>query len=187
MTRLFWTTLAFALVACEAIPDDVNDETDASTDETPAPTDDDPQPTDDVDPDPDPAGGSIVGEWLSEGDDLAPLLAEPPSSILRVVATFEADGDYAVAVDTQTQSFTLTGTYTTGNGTTPATIALDQAEPFRATAEGIWQVQGATLTYEVAQTVPDQGFDPPTPAGGFGSTGGADLAPRANVQIYRKQ
>jgi hypothetical protein len=129
--------------------------------------------------------GSLVGEWESAGDDVSELFAAEPYEIVRVGASFAADGTYRVDAenaDGATASFA--GTYVTGTDTVPATITLSQTLPSNATATGIWVVDGDTLTYEVVQTVPDYGYVPPTPAGGFGSTGGPDMVPGANVQVY---
>jgi len=71
--------------------------------------------------------------------------------------------------------------------TDPGTISLSQSVPTEATAEGIWQVSGTTLTYEVVQTDPDFGFTAPTPEAGFGSTAGPGLTPDINVQVYEVQ
>ena len=132
-------------------------------------------------------GPAIVGEWLSQGPDLSELFAGDPFYYERVVATFGAEGSYRVAAtDTSNETYVLSGTYTVGLGTEPATIVLTQTEPYAASAEGIWRVEtDGTLTYEVVQTVPDYGFSPPTPAGGFGSTTGPNLDPGDNVQVYR--
>jgi hypothetical protein len=81
----------------------------------------------------------------------------------------------------------LVGTFVADEGTSPATIVLTQTSPYAATAEGIYQVDGDTLTYEVVQTQPDYGFLPPTPETGFGSTSGTGLNPGDNIQIYRRQ
>ncbi|MEQ1505183.1 MAG: hypothetical protein ABMB14_23320 [Myxococcota bacterium] len=130
--------------------------------------------------------GTIVGDWVSAGDDRSPLFAADPFAYQRVDATFEADGSYVVTTVTPDgAAIDLVGSYTVDDGTTPATIALSQQTPYVAEAEGIYAVDGGTMTYEVVQTVPDYGFTPPTPATGFGSTGGPGFDAGANVQIYR--
>ena len=60
---------------------------------------------------------------------------------------------------------------------------LTQTEPYAATSEGIWQVQGDTLTYEVVETDPGLGATPP--ANGFGSTSNGQFGDD-NIQIYRR-
>jgi hypothetical protein len=129
--------------------------------------------------------GSLTGSWESVGDDVSALLSGEPFSIVRVDATFQADGAYRVDAenaDGATASFA--GTYTIGTDTAPATIAMSQTIPSAATSAGIWQVDGDTLTFETVQTVPDYGYVPPTPEGGFGSTAGPDMSPGVNVQTY---
>jgi hypothetical protein len=71
--------------------------------------------------------------------------------------------------------------------TSPGSITLTQASPYAATAVGIYQVDGDTLTYEVVQTLPDYGFTPPTSETGFGSTSGPGLDADVNIQIYQRQ
>ncbi len=131
---------------------------------------------------------SIVGDWLSQGADLAPLLSADPFNYVSIAAAFGADGSYNVqSTDASGQSGTLRGTFAVDTSTVPGSITLSQSAPYTATASGIWQVDGSKLTYEVVQTDPDYGFTPPTPATGFGSTAGDGLNPGDNVQIYRRQ
>jgi hypothetical protein len=172
-------TLALAmLVGC--VPDD--------WDGTPyVPDTGDPATTADTDTDV-PVEGGLVGTWLSEGDDLSELFAGEPFDYERVTTTFRANGAYTGAVvDRDGATATVSGTWTTDDSSSPATIALSQAQPYEALASGIYAISGDVLTYEVVQTSPDYGFSPPTPAGGFGSTSGPDLDPGVNVQIYRRQ
>ena len=132
-----------------------------------------------------PATDGLQGNWISQGADIAPLLAGEPFNYVRVEASFREDGSYTVtSEDSNGDSWPLTGTWSALEGT-PGTVTLSQAEPYEATAEGIWQVDGATLTYEVVQTSPDYGFLPPTPSSGFGTTTGPGLEPGINVQIYQ--
>lgn len=139
-------------------------------------------------------GGAVVvgddglaGAWRSAGADLSDLLADEPFRYVRVEATFDAAGSYeVVGTDADGTEWPLVGTWTAEPGT-PGTVTLQQTEPYVATAEGIWQVDGGTtLTYEVVQTSPDYGFQPPTPGSGFGSTTGPGLTPGINVQTYRR-
>ena len=164
--------MIFLLLACT--PDDVKDDTAADAD-----TDTD---TDtDVD-----SPGDITGSWLSEDDDVSDILVG--FGFTSVAATFNTDGTYAVAAtNAGGTTLDLTGTFVVGTTTNPGTIVTSQLTPQEVTAEGIWQVVGDTLTYEVAQTSPDQGFTPPTPEAGFGSTGGPGVAAGSNVQIYQRQ
>ncbi|MCA9558737.1 MAG: hypothetical protein KC583_09245, partial [Myxococcales bacterium] len=135
-----------------------------------------------------PAAPGIVGRWLSEGADLAPLLADPPASIRRIEATFGGDGRFRVVLtNDDLQSFELSGTYTTDPARDPATITLSQAQPEAVRSTGIYRVDGDVLTYEVAQTDPPlAGVTPPDAAAGFGSTNNGALG-EANVQTYRRQ
>lgn len=187
MIRAF--VIALLVVACR--PED-----DVKTDATPTPTGDTGADTTDTGPDTTDTGGtdtgttpadpSIEGSWRSEGANIAPLFQL--FYYARIDADFATDGTYDVEVeDTSGGLTTFTGTYVVDTATDPATIVLTQITPFKATAEGIWQVDGDTMTYEVTQTVPDAGFSPATPAGGFGSTAGPGLSPGDNVQIYVRQ
>ena len=172
--------MIFLLLACT--PDDVKDDTAADADtDTDADTDADTDSDTDTD-----SPGDITGSWLSEDDDVSDILVG--FGFTSVSATFNSDGTYAVAAtNSGGNTFDFTGTFTVGTTTNPGTIVTEQATPTVVTAEGIWQVVGDTLTYEVAQTSPDQGFTPPTPEAGFGSTGGPGVAAGSNVQIYQRQ
>lgn len=148
------------------------------------PTDGTVVPTDDSGA---PAADGIVGAWVSEGADRSPLFAAEPFDYASVVAEFAGAGTYVVtSTDQEGVEYVLTGTYTTTDGA-PGTITLEQTDPYVATAKGLWQVDGDTLTYEVVQTVPDYGYAPPTAADGFGSTSGPGMTPGLNVQTYRRR
>ncbi len=164
-------------LAC--VPDDVDqtgtpDTSDLDTADTG--TDTDESPTGDL---------SLVGEWRSEGDGLSVLFAGAPFYYDHIDATFRDDSTYeVVAVDQDGVSYDFSGTYLVVEDTSPATIVQSQTVPSSVTAEGIWEVAGDTLTFEVVQTSPDYGFTAPTPEAGFGSTGGNGLEPGVNVQTY---
>lgn len=132
----------------------------------------------------------LIGNWLSEGSNVAPLLANPPLNVVSVTAEFNDNNTYTVvSTDTNNAQITFTGTYTlTPSGTGDIfNITLQQSAPTAVTSEGIFQISGNTLTYEVAQTVPSiAGVTPPTAAAGFGSTSGGALG-NANVQTFVKQ
>lgn len=131
------------------------------------------------------ANDTLVGSWLSEGGDVSELLAGPPFNVVSISASFGADGSYeVVSTDAEGASGTLTGTYAVDLATNPAGIVLSQATPYTATAEGIFQIVGDTLTYEVVQTEPDYGYAPPTPESGFGTTSGNGIEAGINVQTY---
>lgn len=128
---------------------------------------------------------AIVGDWVSEGDDVSPLLTL--FATVAVDATFLADGSYTVVTtDSSDASVTYTGTYTVDESTDPATITVEQAAPTAATATGIWAIEtDGSMRYEIIQTTPDIGFMPPTVAGGFGSSSGPNLAADANIQVFQ--
>ncbi len=135
-------------------------------------------------PDRGPAGPAIVGDWVSAGDDVAPLLAGAPGNIRRLDATFTAAGTFdVVAVNANGEQLPLRGTYTVDGDTSPGSIVLTQTSPYDATSEGLWQVVGDTLTYEVVETVPGLGATPPRD--GFGSTSNGQFG-EDNIQIYRR-
>ena len=124
---------------------------------------------------------NIVGDWLSEGDNLSGLF----NGISKVEAHFKANLSYtASATATNGAVYDFAGTYTVDTSTLPCGITASQTSPQITTAVGIWQVDGNTMRYEVAQTSPDQGFSPPTPEGGFGSTSGPNVDPGVNIQTY---
>ncbi|MCB9778445.1 MAG: hypothetical protein H6742_07780 [Alphaproteobacteria bacterium] len=132
------------------------------------------------------SGLSIVGDWVSAGDDLSPLFQSVTFDYVEVQATFSGDCSYAVtARDGSGSTYDLDGTWSATGGS-PGSITQQQAQPYEATAEGIWQVDGGVLTFEVVQTLPDYGFTPPTPGTGFGSTAGQGLSPGDNTQVYRR-
>lgn len=133
-----------------------------------------------------PGGPALVGSWISEGDDLSPLFAAAPFSYVRVESTFRSDATYRTTTVGEDGPVELSGTWSTDETTSPATVAVEQVLPYVASALGIWQVDGERLTWEVVQIVPDYGYVAPTPESGFGSTSGPGLVTGANVQIYRR-
>lgn len=171
------------LLAC--IPDDVKES--AGTDTSSTSTQDSTSQTQTTDTeDSGTSKQDITGDWLSEGNNLSPLFQA--SGFSKIVATFEKNGDStAVATDTKGKSYTFKGTYSVDTSTLPGTIEVVVLSPIQATSEGIWQVDGDKLTYEVAQIDPDQGFSPPTPKEGFGSTTGPNVEAGANIQVYVRQ
>ncbi|HZS39833.1 MAG TPA: hypothetical protein VFF06_23530 [Polyangia bacterium] len=121
------------------------------------------------------AQSALVGNWLSAGADVAPLLAKPPFNDTMITATFNADSTYTVlGVDNANKTTSFTGTYTA----TPSEvdgifdITIAQNQPSTAAAQGIYQIDPAThrMKYEVVQTQPTNGITPPTASAGFGST-----------------
>lgn len=134
------------------------------------------------------AASALLGDWLSQGDDVSPLFQSATFDYASIAASFTADCAYTVLATTGAgDQYTLTGTWSADEGTTPASIVQQQSSPYAATAEGIFQVDGDTLTFEVVQTTPDYGFTAPTPSTGFGSTAGQGLSPGDNTQTYQRQ
>lgn len=128
----------------------------------------------------------IVGNWVSNGSNIAPLLAGAPFNTTNITAEFKSDGTYVVVTtDVNNSQVTLLGTYETGAGVgLIRTISLTQTSPTVLTSEGIYQNDNGLLTYEVAQTNPPlTGVTKPTPEGGFGSTANG-LFGVLNVQKY---
>jgi hypothetical protein len=172
--------MIFALLfAC--VPDDVKDTSSADTSVDSA-TD---SATDSGDSDTQTGGSKqdILGSWLSEGENVCALFQA--SGFTKIVAGFSKDGtSTATVTDTKGKSYDFTGTYTIDTSTNPGTIEVKVISPVQATSAGIWQIDGDTLTYEVAQVLPDKGFTPPTPDSGFGSTAGPNVEAGVNIQIY---
>jgi hypothetical protein len=119
----------------------------------------------------------IVGNWISSGADVAPLLAGKPFYYTKITATFNTDGSYTVdGIDTSNKDTTFTGAWSA----TPTAagglydITVSQTQPANTTAVGIYSVDNtvspARMTYEVVQTQPTNGITPPTSDKGFGST-----------------
>lgn len=165
--------LSLTLIAC---PVDDTTKSSAESAETGTPT----TPTD--------PAAAIQGDWVSTGDDIAPLLTL--FLITDITATFNADGSYAVtSTDSLGSTVDYTGTYAVGTDTDPRTIVLTQATPAVLTSEGIWAVDDQdVMQYEVIQTKPalPGGFTAPTPEAGFGSTAGPGLTAGDNLQVFRR-
>ncbi len=141
--------------------------------DTPAdtPTDDtvDPGVSDDA---------ALLGRWRSEGEDVAELLAGPPSFFVRVDTTFRADATYTVeGEDRDGAIYTFEGTWEADVGPTPHRITNHQTSPYVTTASGIYRVAGAVLTLDIIDTSLG------TPAStAFGTSSAGDV----NIQTYRK-
>ena len=142
---------------------------------------------DDDDNTPDPTDQeAIVGTWLSEGANLAPLLAN--LGFTKIEAIFDDDNTYLVkATVTGGNVNEMTGTYTvqtSGTGNI-MNITLNQTTPAALTSQGIYEItnNNDNMRYEVVQTSPDIGATPPTATAGFGSTNGGALG-IINIQNY---
>ena len=156
--------IALWLVACTSGGLDITgpiDGVDPASDDTDAPT----------------ATADLVGSWRSAGADIAPLLVD----VVRVDATFEADGSYEVlTVLGDDSTWTLVGTWSSDLSTDPADIELSQTSPWADAVEGIWGVDGDVLTWDVVSVALGT---PATPGGGFGSSSAGE----DNVQTYRRR
>lgn len=131
---------------------------------------------------------ALAGDWLSQGQDLSELFANAPFEYVRLDASFRQDGSYVVTGTTaEDEAYVFEGAWVADTTTSPGTITLTQTAPSNAVAEGIWEIEGNTLTYEVVQVSPDYGFTAPTPEAGFGSTGGPNMTAGINVQVYQRQ
>lgn len=151
---------------------------------------------------PPPQTDPIVGTWVSEGANVAFGLRLAPFKIKKIVATFNANKSYTVVqTDSSDVQTTLTGTYANSESAYTDTlstsftkgakiwdIVANQTTPASITATGICAISGTNMTYEIIQTSPPlTGVNPPTAAGGFGSTtiGGVKYA--IYIQKYVKQ
>jgi len=132
----------------------------------------------------------IIGKWLSEGTNVAPLLVTY-FKVAKVEAEFKADFTYKVnqfniGNTTTTPDLVFTGTFVIAKSTTGNiwTITCNQELPYVAVASGIFEVKTnpEVLWYEVVQTSGTQNV-PPTPAAGFGSSNGGSLGV-LNVQKF---
>jgi len=132
----------------------------------------------------------IMGNWLSEGANVAPLLVTY-FNVLKVEAEFKTDYTYKVnqfniGNTTTTPDLIFTGTYEIEKSTTDNiwTITCNQELPYAATASGIFEVKTnpEVMWYEVVQTTGTQNV-PPTPQAGFGSSNGGSLG-TINIQKF---
>lgn len=135
----------------------------------------------------------IMGSWLSEGENVAPLLVTY-FNVAKVTAEFKADYTYLVnqfniGNTTTTPDLVFTGTYEIEKSLVGNiwTITCYQELPYAAEASGIFEVKTnpEMLWYEVVQTTGTQNV-PPTPAAGFGSSNGGTLGV-LNVQKFVRQ
>ncbi|MFN4299234.1 MAG: hypothetical protein ACK4EX_05805 [Thermaurantimonas sp.] len=128
----------------------------------------------------------IQGKWQSSKANVAPLLVTL-FQIDSIYAEFKTNNTYEVKQWNKNgvQLPTLSGTYTQtkSNVGNIWTIRVEQTQPSALISEGIFEITGNTMKYEIVQTQPDIQAVPPTPQGGFGSTNGGALG-QANVQTY---
>ncbi|MBE0551983.1 MAG: hypothetical protein IH619_06360 [Ignavibacterium sp.] len=120
------------------------------------------------------AQDKIVNTWISEGAGVAPGLVALLKTV-KITATFNSNNTYTViAKDSAGAEVTYSGTYSVSEntGTAIRSITLNQSAPTSVTSQGIYEVDAkGMMRYEVIQTTPAiNGFTPPVPAEGFGST-----------------
>lgn len=116
----------------------------------------------------------IVGTWISTGSDVAVGLTSTMRSAM-VKATFNADSTYRIELTDSTYGITtFTGTWSaSGSPRSARTITLRQVSPANGNGEGMFQVNGARLTFEVGP-ITAQGFGSDPVANGFGSSTAQD-------------
>ena len=122
-----------------------------------------------------PGGGTEVdpwvGTWVSEGEDVAPLLVGL-FNYDRVVVTMNDNG--TVSLTTRVaggSSSTVNGTYAVTESATGSVHSIQIVYP-SFTQEGIIEVTDANpyrMRLEVVQTIPDIGATVPTVGAGFGA------------------
>ncbi len=136
----------------------------------------------------------IIGTWISQGSDVAPLLAGAPFNNVKITATFKADATYSVVgIDSSNKEVDYSGTYEIMQSgiNNIVQIRLSQVMPSTAQAEGMYQVDTSQtpqrMQYEVVQTQPTNGLTPPTPDKGFGSTIYNGMQIATLIQKYSRQ
>jgi hypothetical protein len=129
----------------------------------------------------------IQGQWQSSGSDVAPILGSLFATD-SIYADFRTDFTYLVEqYDSTGAMLTLSGVYTQTLSDVDGiyNVEVNQSTPAALVSQGIAQVTGNTMLYEIVQTSPDIGAIPPTAEGGFGSTNGGALG-TINVQTYQR-
>lgn len=114
----------------------------------------------------------MVGTWISAGSDVSIGLSTTMRAAM-VKATFRADSTYSIELTDSTHSvIRYSGTWSaSGSQQSVRSITLTQISPSASVEQGVFQVAGARLTYEVVRTQPAvDGFTAATVAAGFGST-----------------
>jgi hypothetical protein len=123
-----------------------------------------------------PADHGLIGEWVSGGDNVAPLFIAYNLAD-SAYAKFNDNNTYYVETFLNSAKTVLEGNFVqTKSGVGNIwTIKLNQTTPSAITSEGIFEVTktGNTylMKYEIIQTEPALGIAP-TPEGGFGSSSG---------------
>jgi hypothetical protein len=113
----------------------------------------------------------MIGTWISSGSDVAIGLSTS-MRVAMVTATFSANHTYRIDITDSTHAVTTyAGTWTAAGSNGVRAITLAQTSPAASIEEGVFQIDGARLTYEVVTTQPAvNGMTAPTVAAGFGST-----------------
>jgi hypothetical protein len=134
-----------------------------------------------------PAEDGLIGEWVSGGDNVAPLFITYNLAD-SAYAKFNDNNTYYVETFLQGAKTILGGNFVQTKSSVGNiwTITLNQTTPSALTSEGIFDVTktGGTylMRYEIIQTEPSLGTAP-TPEGGFGSSSGG-LFGEGFVQRY---
>lgn len=129
----------------------------------------------------------LMGEWQSSGADVSTLLVDL-FAIDSIYANFRTDNTFVFEqFDSSGTKSVMEGTYSqTMSGVGQIwTIKVQQTSPIPLTLEGIFEIAGNTMVYEVLQTIPNVGGTPPTAQLGFGSSISGALG-NTNVQTYRR-
>lgn len=128
----------------------------------------------------------IIGSWVSTGENLSPVFQQ--FGFDSIYMQCRVDGSYTFESFTSGGIHnTLSGTYlqSTSNVAGIRQITLNQLLPVPAVISGIFSLQGSAtviMNYETVQTEPPvTGLIPPTPEGGFGSSG---LLGSDNIQKF---
>lgn len=143
----------------------------------------------------------IVGIWISEGLNVPYGLRVAPFKVKKITATFNENKSYTVVqIDSANVPTTYTGTITysasnyndtvstsTTFGAKIYDITANQATTTVVTSTGIFAISGTNMTYEIIQTSPALGVNPPTAAAGFGSTSVGTTKYPIYIQKYVKQ
>lgn len=126
----------------------------------------------------------IIGQWVAEGLNVPYGLRVPPFKVKKITSTFNSNKTYTmIQIDSSNVIMTFTGNINTTvsayidtasvsftKGAKINIIVTNQVTPTVVTLTGIFAISGTNMTYEAIQSSPSLGVNPPTPAGGFGST-----------------
>ena len=136
----------------------------------------------------------IVGTWVSQGTDVAPLLAGAPFNNAKITATFKDDATYTVvSIDTSNKELDYSGTYQIMPSAVSniIEIRLSEVTPSTAEVEGMYQIDTSQtperMQYEAVQTQPTNSLQPPSPDKGFGSTVYNGIQISTLIQKYSRQ